>query len=133
MTPRSQLIINWAPPSEPVPCSETEPISKISPRQTQRQLLPPQHRTNSLTTAHHRNKFIFDPPALSTCHSLALCWFSTSLCHDVLYSQFKALKNAISRPSPLSDGGGDQVFPPSTCDAAAPYLAPPLGIFMATQ
>ncbi|KAH9042929.1 hypothetical protein EDB83DRAFT_2640545 [Lactarius deliciosus] len=68
----------------------------------------------------YKNEILFDPPDLGTCHSLTPYWSST---HDLSYSQFKAVTDAISYPSPQSN----QVFPSSPCDAAAPYLVLPLG------
>ncbi|KAH9163790.1 hypothetical protein EDB89DRAFT_481110 [Lactarius sanguifluus] len=118
------------PPSRPVTCSETEPISKISPQQTQWQLLPPAPHPLASDSA-YRNEIIFDPPDLGTCYSLAPCWSSICIFHDLSYSQFKAATDAISYPSPQSDGSVDQVFPSSPCDAVAPYLVLPLGLFMA--
>ncbi|KAH9174423.1 hypothetical protein EDB89DRAFT_1904600 [Lactarius sanguifluus] len=65
------------------------------------------HRENATTIA----------PAPTPPHSLTTAHIGKK------FSPFKALTDVISRPSLRSDGSGDQVFPSSACDAAAPYLA----------
>ncbi|KAH8984164.1 hypothetical protein EDB86DRAFT_3084716 [Lactarius hatsudake] len=112
------------PPSWPVTCSETEPISKTSPQQTQRQFSPPTAPHPLASDSAYKNEILFDPPDLATCHSLTPSWSST---HDLSYSQFKAVTDSISYPSPQSDGSVDRVFPSSSCDTVAPYLVLPLG------
>ncbi|KAH9039834.1 hypothetical protein EDB85DRAFT_1928050 [Lactarius pseudohatsudake] len=89
------------PPSRPVTCSETELISKISPQQTRRQLLPPQHRTLSLATSHIGTKFSY-------------C--VTGLGHLPLAHPMLVLSIAAER---WQRGSG---IPSSPRDAAAPYL-----------